>query len=121
MNHKEINTAIALHLGWTIRAQDENGNIKAWNDPKGEGWPELYAPLQFTDNLHHMLRIEAELPQAYHVCWIDNLCLITNGPLAQSDGSYDEVSKMLLATPRQRAEAYLRTVGKWKDTETNLV
>lgn len=113
MTDKEINRAIAEHIGWTIFAQDPNGIIKSWKAPTGEIWPDVYAPLNFTENLHHMLRIETELPGAHYFCWIDNLCLTTNGPLAENDGSYNEVSKMLLATPRQRAEAYLRTVGKW--------
>lgn len=121
MTDKEINRAIAEHIGWTIFSQDPNGVVKSWKAPTGEIWPDVYAPLNFTENLNHMLCIETKLPVVCYFCWIDNLCLITNGPLSENDGSYNEVSKMLLATPRQRAEAYLRTVGKWKNNETDLV
>jgi hypothetical protein len=116
MTDQEINLAIAKHLGWTIFAQDPNGVIKSWKAPTGDDiWPDLYVPLRFTEQHSHILRIELELSRAYYTAWIDNLCLITNGPGAQNDGSYDEVAAMLLATPRQRAEAYLRTIGKWVD------
>ena len=66
-------------------------------------------------SLDVIAEFENKLKKQMLFCYIDNLCLITNGPTAESDGSYKEIGAMLLATAPQRLEALVRTLGLWRE------
>lgn len=112
MTPHEINLAIGKSLGFA-----QCPTAIAHGFPPELCWRKdtyISELLDFYNDLNRMHEVERSMPTAYPTCWLDNLCLITCGENGQMDGSYDEVSKMLLATPQQRAEAYLRTINQWK-------
>jgi len=114
MTPHEINLAIGKSLGFeqcpTAMCQGFPPELCYRKDTYIGELPDFY------ESLDRMHEVERSMPQAYYTCWLDNLCLITCGENGQMDGSYDEVSKMLLATSQQRAEAYLRTLNLWTNT-----
>lgn len=76
----------------------------------------VYQPLpNYLNNLNAMHEVVCGLSPAVLHCFLDNLCIVTNGESAEMDGSYVELGKMFTAKPAQWAEAYLRTINKWKD------
>jgi len=115
MTDKEINHEIAGYLGWKPKYLENMTDPISWIDPTGSHWPSVYAPVDYCERIDHIAMAEHLLPLALHTAWIDNLCLIANGPTAENDGSYVEVGKMLLATPKQRALAFVQTIGKYKE------
>jgi len=111
MNDEEINRAIAEHLGWTgIRMSalweftepGEDHQVLCGLNPRGN----TRAVPNYCGDLNAMHEAEKALTKRDLWEMTMQLCNIVYGdvPLAHS-------------TARQRAEAFLRTVGKWRGEE----
>jgi len=104
MNDEEINRAIAEHLGWKFIPCHDDGFGRAtgerWLDPDGDIG---LTPPDYCRDLNAMH--EAEKTLENHQLWIVTTALAgivhVDTPIAHS-------------TARQRAEAFLWTVGKWR-------
>lgn len=107
MTDQEINEAIAVQMGWT-RGTDDDG----WWDSSPSGLPSLGVPSYTTDlNACHeailtlgddqLLRLNMELG-------------IICGYGASSNAKHHIVGYWR-ATARQRADAFLRAIGKWRE------
>ena len=102
MTDEQINAAIAEACNWTgnLICRDFNGNL--WpadlpdfcRDLNKMRWVE-----QYIEDRNKYLNILANLTEALEASNVDN--------------DWD----FLRATARQRAEAFLRTLGKWEDGE----
>ena len=109
MTDQEINQAIAEACGWKRCKYCADYGHKSWRYPSDDGCqPELP---NYCDDLNAMFEAEEWLLQQ---------------PIAR--GKARTMLELLAgmathhwhANARQRAEAFLRTVGKWKDKRTEL-
>jgi hypothetical protein len=113
MTNEEIDKAIAEYCGWKY---EFNGNDEApewyWippNNPDGNGTPPDYCnDLNAMRNVVNLL-VSVKDQNSYisniaEVCWSD---------FERKDNQV--VFNQLTATPIQCAEAFLRTIHKWKD------
>ena len=100
MKDEEINVAIAEACGWTYDPEEEG-----WFGPNNEFDDETMGVPNYASDLNAMH--EAVTSQEEHVqtAFMLELC-----QLCQSWGAWP-----ILTKARQRAEAFLRTVGKWKE------
>lgn len=106
MNEQEQRIAIAAFCGYTgIRYDWINGSdaVKDWLHDKGRGIPDYCNDL----NAMH----EAE-PKAPRYAYYKELCKVVCGGLATC---VDDWAQIVSAAAPQRAEAFLRTIGKWRD------
>jgi hypothetical protein len=102
MTDEQINGAIAEACGWKI---DKRG--LGWLSPKG-----CYAePPDYCTDLNAMHEAEKVIaPKNWnnHSTKWWNYCKHLQG---------DDINQSVHATARERAEAFLRTLGKWEDKE----
>lgn len=127
MTDEQINIAIAESLGWKVRWQNQGGaptleNKPAghcwavWTNPNGWGLDSNYDPIfppNYTSDLNACHEFEQTLggnPLIYNQqdFYTRELGLIVKQGLA-------ECWTIATATACQRCEAYLRTIGKWKE------
>ena len=108
MTDLEINTAIAEACGWTC-------DKDTWTSPEGGRWARRVPGREISDeqilpNYCHDLNAmhEAEASQLWPDAAFWNRYSLELGGLCNS------LAPALHATARQRAEAFLRTIGKWK-------
>lgn len=115
MTDTEIIIAIAEACGWQIHPKDRFIVIPP-NSPHSVQ-PLSTIPSYTTDlnAMHEAEKVLSVKEELIRQCYLDNLCIATNGESAEMDGSYQEVWNMCHATASQRAEAFLRTIGKWKE------
>lgn len=113
MSEEQINIAIAEACGWTILETpiDDHGYASYAKDPNGcpcPGIPDYCRDL----NAMHEAEETLELQDAgrYADDLRDVVLLRTRLPWVDA-GSFAHI----YATARQRAEAFLRTIGKWKE------
>lgn len=110
MTNEEINEAIAKHTGWK-QCDCGNKDCLAWF--RKESWEPEFAPL-FATNLNAMHDAEEMLTDDQWVEYRENIRTVVLGPVRY-------VSQWCKAdihsTARQRAEAFLRTVGNWKEVK----
>lgn len=116
--------AIAEACGW--RKQWLLGKAKpmpntedslVWFPPLG-GWTgEESLPNYLTslDAMHEAEQVIMQQGLSIMQNYVDNLRVVIFGEAAEVDGSYEEMASVIHATAAQRAEAFLRTIGKWKD------
>ena len=109
MNDEEINRAIAERLGWVV----PDGCVNFRTRPDGK--IVFFNPLSEQDplpnycgDLNAMHEAEKVLPN--HDIWEMTM---------QLRRAVHQDTPIAHATARQRAEAFLRTVGKWRGEETN--
>ena len=109
MKDEEINVAIAEACGWTrvrgmTQAKDDL-EPKCWL-PKGktDPWKAVHKCPDYCNDLNAMHKAEAMLLEG--VNWE-----------GYHNGLRDMIFPVWHANARQRAEAFLRTVGKWKEAE----
>ena len=100
MAPKEINTAVAEHLGWKIKGKAPDDSLY--------GYPPL--------NLPESSMVFETLPD---YCGDLNAMHEAEETLSHANGQWIKYARQLLdhdihATASERAEAFLRTVGKWK-------
>ena len=110
MNDEEINRAIAEHLGWKFIPCHDDGFGRAtgerWLDPDGDIG---LTPPDYSCDLNAMHEAEKVLTDVQCLFYTDNMREV----LTEHDAS----RRTWHATARQRAEAFLRTVGKWRNEE----
>jgi hypothetical protein len=107
MTDKEINAAIARECGWEDVCQHPK-NPNVW---VGKHWSLLQEVPDFCIDLNAMHEAEKVLAPSnwnrFSEKWWNYYHHLLDG----------DVHKTIHATARQRAEAFLRTLGKWEDGE----
>ena len=121
MNDEEINRAIAEHLGWTgIRMSalweftepGEDHQVLCGLNPKGN----TRAVPNYCCDLYSMQAAEKAAFGGSNL-WEKFQFKLLDAVGASGMSSLDGITLLLQATARQRAEAFLRTVGKWRGEE----
>lgn len=121
MTPAEINRAIAEHLGWVrtrigIQAQNDP-EPRGWRSPKGAEW--LRCP-NYHGSLDAMAEAEKALDMSEQGAYGERLRILS-GNVGERGGHFTPNGFGCFAlahlTAPQRAEAFLRTVGKWKEQE----
>lgn len=117
MTDQEINIAIAESVGW-----QEKEIAKKCSCPDCQGyeccrWDFTEMP-NYCADLNAMHDVEKSL-NTREMAWkyllhLERLMAVTYG-LARTQSKYPLQGDSLHATARQRAEAYLRTISKWKE------
>lgn len=104
--------AIAKSLGWKTERRGHGVLIRwhsdDWINPQGE-WDD---PPDYLNDIKAMHEAEKTLPN--HPFYIRYLGEVVNACLDES-ADYEDWWLMCHATAAQRAEAFLRTIGKWVD------
>lgn len=107
MTDQEINVAIAEACGWTILKEPRADGCACYaTNPDGVHVPGI---LDYCNDLNAMHSAEKVLGEEWDL-YADHLC-----KLQPNETSL--VKALLFATARQRAEAFLRTLGKWKEAQ----
>lgn len=102
MTDEQINRAIAKMCGWEILENPIIIGCACYaKDPHGE--PECGVP-NYSGDLNAMHEAEKVLRNGRNYEYLHQLERVTQ-------------SSMIYATAHQRAEAFLRTLGKWKEGE----
>lgn len=116
MNNEEINRAIAEHLGWRLIPCNDDGFGRAtgerWLDPDGDIG---LTPPDYSSDLNAMHEAEKVLFQSGHTDMLNQNYWHELWRVCGDD--YFKTTTAAHATACQRAEAFLRTVGKWKENE----
>lgn len=111
MSNEQINVAIASACGWTeLNNNPDWGWLGRPPNCIGKGWPIL----DYCNCLNAMHEAQQFIPNALWEAYIRALAKVT--------GAEDSCGRdFLCATARQRAEAFLRTIGKWDDKKATPV
>lgn len=115
MTKEQINIAIAESLGWSIFHRNDKGEIKSWKHPDGSIWQEPWVPLRFTEDLNAMHEAWCSLTLWQHQAFRHELQAVIAYAQEDEEPHKGPCHSVCNATALQRAEAYLRTIGKWKD------
>jgi len=113
MNDNEINIAIAEACGWKLKRQftGQAKGIGVWLDANGDLRSWTCIP-NYTTDLNAMHEAEKVLTEKQIRSYAFTLAqVLDTTPTVDLDDQFLNVH----ATARQRAEAFLRTLGKWKD------
>lgn len=103
MSPDKQNVAIAEALGYT-RGVGMNG-LEWWTNSEGvHDEPPYYDYVTSLDAMHAAEKVLTDEQQFDYACWLDQ-------KFASSSCEFS----LLHATAAQRAEAFLRTLGKWED------
>ena len=129
MTEEQINIAVAEACGWkklTVPLEDDLGPIgdmtvtkwKRPSNPHGYVDPTSSVP-NYCNNLNAMHEAEKTLAAEQEAVYVEALDRVT-WEFIQTDARYNAgrlcVSELQFrATARQRAEAFLRTLGKWEE------
>lgn len=108
MTTVQIEEAIALHVGWT---RDEHKSSYPWRSPAGTGFER---PPPYARSLDRMHDAEKGLPDAKLNLFEQELGNVVSRDFHAARSPKDITFHDWHATARQRAEAFLRTVGKWE-------
>ena len=106
MNELDQRLAIAEAVGWKPSDQ-EIAASKTWEEITGQSYIPP-GPPDYTGDLNAMHEAVNTLSEKDKKLWSSQLCLIVGGPRPPWP---HEVHN---ATAPQRAEAFLRTIGKWQ-------
>lgn len=127
MTPEQINIAIAESQGWKfIASHDIRGKAvpDCWTH---EDFPTVWAdyPRDYCNDLNAMHEVIKTLDTKQQIQYADVLCRQTGKELLDYTGCYYPGENPIIdmeiiflvhnSTALQRAEAYLRTIGKWKD------
>jgi hypothetical protein len=104
MTNEQINIAIGKHCGWKNIAFNR-GWIKS-----GDGETQCVIP-NYCNDLNAMHEAEKVLSATQRIIYADQLCIIWTGRDDRAIPIWFWINE---ATARQRAEAFLRTIGKWE-------
>lgn len=111
MSDDEIRIAIAEHCGWMVVHGGK------YVHPKGERFRGLVVdPLEDLNAMHEAEAIFDSAPADTQSLYYDHLSLVCGWKSKTPDEArWESTWNTVRATARQRAEAFLRTVGKWKE------
>lgn len=103
MNAEEQRIAIAEACGWK-HIQTAHSSLIGVNKE-----PEVFRPIpDYLHDLNACHEFEETFIEGHQwIGYLQNLGVVS--------GVYGEISKAVHATAAQRAEAFLKTIGKWKD------
>jgi hypothetical protein len=115
MNEEKQRIAIAEACGWQRFCPDKDPNY--WYKP---GWREVVITNKLPDylnDLNAMRGAEGVLGGEKRVEYLDALLDVLGLNLGPGgwDMDFNSVWQMTAATAAQRAEAFLKTLGKWED------
>ena len=110
MTDEEINLAIAESKGWTKCYKGCDG--KTWRLPDDSGCQQSLP--DYCNDLNLMHEVEKGLDDAIHKVYRRELRFVTGCGASTTTELELDNRRFFDATARQRAEAYLRTIGKWK-------
>jgi hypothetical protein len=107
MTNEQINRAIAVLRGWRF-VEDHPDYEPYWEDPAGNmiGAKSMVSFPNSAGCLNAMHEAEKILTPEQECKYLTTLCL-----------EVQTVPSLFNATARQRAEAFLRTLGKWEEEE----
>jgi len=111
MSDEQINISIAEACGWKSigRAWVKRVIIQdAWESPSGE----IRTLRNYCNDLNAMHEAVKTLQQNLKPRYFSCLCTVVSGAI-----SLNGYSAAIEATSRQRAEAFLKTIGKWEDAK----
>jgi hypothetical protein len=110
MTDEQINAAIAKACGWT----EFRDNVTA--KAPGEQLNRVFFIPDYCNNLNAMHEAEQHL---WRKDWFMRYDYVDELGKLQNPHNWQrmEASDMLDATARQRAEAFLKTLGKWEDSK----
>ena len=114
MTPEQINIAIAESLGWKKNMGDwyrPNANCQYITRSKSDGGYTIYPP-NYCNDLNAMHEAEKSITDPRKMLDYFNHLSRYNDPDARS---IQDSFNIITATAAQRAEAYLRTIGKWND------
>ena len=112
MTDTEINIAIAEVCGW------KHYHLDLWVPPQQTNDPDGFSELQcdslpdYLNDLNAMHEVEKALDDEQ---WLDYVRCLQEDVLQRWPGKYRQWAALTHATAAQRAEAFLRTIGKWKN------
>lgn len=111
MNENEQRTAIAEFQGWKSIRPDAGGTLIGYPPNKDQdGWPPCPVP-DYLNDLNAMHEAEEHLHGREQLeMWNDNFYVTPRNLTSDEIGDWPCHS-----TAAQRAEALLRTIGKWKE------
>lgn len=115
MTDEQINIAIAESLGWRsksgakggIKWVDKNGNGKDGGGLYGYGYND---ELKSSDLPNYASDLNAIHEAEALIIKLGHRAIRTYEDILQK-----QIANIVFATARQRCEAYLRTIGKWKE------
>jgi hypothetical protein len=122
MSDQEINIAIAELCRWRIAGRvlpvDKESATACWIRPNGHEWQEESLP-DFCNDLNAMHEEIMSLEGPIRDHSYRRALAKSVGVIGFEDWEHSLVclDKLTNATARQRAEAFLRTLGKWKETK----
>lgn len=123
MTNEEINKAIAEHLGWKLCEREVQGlNEVYWVPPGVKDCPEaVWAfcaqyPPEYATNLNAMHEAEKMLTESQREQFRDELVKTFSKRFGYR-ALIACIEECIHATASQRAEAFLRAIGKWKENE----
>ena len=108
MTDEQINIEIAQHLGWRAIAFSYGIGVIGIPPARNECDPVHLKSVMWTADLNAMHEAEKTLFPYYASVYSNKLAIATNA-------EYSDDTDYFCATARQRAEAFLRTLGKWDD------
>jgi len=107
MTPQEINTAIAEHLGWKNLWKTHAFGLRGDDPNTGE---DNDVP-NYCGDLNAMHEAQKMLTESHQYIYAEKIL-----PYSDDECSQTVAWAMLTATARQRAEAFLRTIGKWEES-----
>ena len=104
MSNEDINKSIAEFCGWNQKSSHFGGAAGIWTDSSGVDHTRFP---DYCKDLNAMHEAEMRLTDEQWDDYAAHLRLWDDDP--------DTASKALHSTALQRAEAFLRTIGKWEE------
>ena len=114
MNKQQQNIAIAESLGWAgcvIRKQEGLPDIARGYSPDGLHEEDIH---DYTSDLNAMHEVTQTLSASQQTQFVVRLSSIVTGCNKLGLSALDISACIVHATAAQRAEAYLKTIGKWE-------
>jgi len=112
MTDEQINVAIAKACGWTEIGECENGGFRLRGFPSDRFEAHRKPIPNYCTDLNAMHEAEKVLTKDRNSYLTELAILVSTDDLRGLDADWPWVC----ATARQRAEAFLRTLGKWDAT-----
>ena len=112
MKPEQQRIAIAEACGWRIAervlSESKEEAIACWIRPNGKEWQEQILP-NYTEDLNAMHEAEKVLTEDQREQYLNSLYKVCN-----PDSMLNDAWNLNCATAAQRAEAFLRAIGKWE-------
>jgi hypothetical protein len=121
MTNQEINEAIAMHLGWLRPEHPDCMKHKTgWSMPE-KWWMDPKTVLRFGHDIPNYCTDLNAIQEAEKATfgsstqWLDFVCNLMAVLSCAEMSELDGMTCILQASARDHAEAFLRTIGKWKE------